>query len=62
MSVKRRELISYLRQNGFSLLREGKKHSIYSKGDRTIPVKRHRTIDRITANELCKQAGLDPKF
>jgi len=62
MSIKRRELVKYLQQNGFSLLREGKKHSIYSKGERTIPVKRHRTLDRITANELCKQAGLEPKF
>jgi len=62
MSVKRRDLIKYLQANGFSLLREGKKHSIYSKADRTIPVKRHRTLDRITANELCKQAGLEPKF
>jgi predicted RNA binding protein YcfA (HicA-like mRNA interferase family) len=62
MSVKRRDLISYLRQNGFSLLRQNKKHSIYSNGARTIPVKRHRTIDRLTANELCKQAGLEPKF
>jgi mRNA interferase HicA len=44
------------------LLREGKKPSIYTNGERTIPVKRHRTLDRITANQLCKQAGLPPKF
>jgi predicted RNA binding protein YcfA (HicA-like mRNA interferase family) len=62
MSVKRQELVKYLEKNGFSLLREGKKHSIYTDGERTIPVKRHRTLDRITANELCKQAGLQPKF
>ena len=31
-------------------------------GDRMVPVKRHRTLDRITANELCKQAGLPPRF
>jgi len=62
MSVKRRELVKYLENNGFYLLREGGKHSIYTNGERTIPVKRHRTIDRITANELCKQAGLFPKF
>ncbi len=62
MSVKRRELIKYLVENGFSLLREGKKHSIYTKGERTIPVKRHRILDRITANQLCKQAGVEPKF
>ena len=23
---------------------------------------KHRVLDRITANELCKQAGLKPKF
>jgi mRNA interferase HicA len=62
MSVKRRELVKYLEENGFSLLREGKKHAIYTNGDRTIPVKRHRMLDRITANQLCKQAGLPPKF
>lgn len=62
MSVKRRELIKYLEENGFYLLREGKKHSIYTNGIKIVPVKRHRTIDRITANEICKQAGLTPKF
>ena len=54
--------MKYLEENGFHLLREGKKHSIYTSGEKTIPVKRHRTLDRITANELCKQAGLKPKF
>ena len=62
MSVKRRELVQYFEENGFTLLREGKKHSIYSNGTRTIPVKRHKILDRITANQLCKQAGLPPKF
>jgi predicted RNA binding protein YcfA (HicA-like mRNA interferase family) len=62
MSVKRRDLIKYLEKNGFYLLREGKKHSIYTNDIKTIPVKRHKTIDRITANELCKQAGIKPKF
>ena len=62
MPVKRRDLIKYLEENGFYLLREGKKHSIYTNNEKTIPIKRHRAIDRITANELCKQAGLKPKF
>ena len=62
MSVKRRDLIKYFSENGFYLLREGKKHSIYTNNEKTLPIKRHRTIDRITANELCKQAGLKPKF
>ena len=62
MSVKRRDLVQYLEANGFLLLREGANHSIYTNGPQTIPVKRHRQFDRITANELCKQAGLAPKY
>jgi len=30
MAVKRRELVKYFEENGFHLLREGKKHSIYT--------------------------------
>lgn len=62
MSVKRKDIIKYLEENGFYLLTEGGNNSIYTNDVKTIPVKRHRTIDRITANELCKQAGLLPKF
>ena len=62
MSVKRRDLVKYLEVNGFGLLREGRRHSIYTDGARTIPVKRHRSLDRVTANEICKQAGLAPRF
>jgi mRNA interferase HicA len=62
MSVKRRDLIRYLEANGFYLLREGSNHTIYTNDLKTIPVKRHKLFDRITANEICKQAGLSPKF
>lgn len=62
MSIKRRDLVKYLEDNGFYLLREGSKHSIYTNNTKTIPVKRHKTLDRITANDLCKQAGLPPRF
>ncbi len=34
MSVKRRDLIRYLDKNGFYLLREGGKHSIYTNDKR----------------------------
>jgi len=62
VSINRWELIKYLEESEFYLLREGGKHSIYTNGIKTIPVKRHRSFDRITANELCKQAGLKPKY
>ena len=62
MSIKRRDLTRYFEENEFYLLREGRKHSIYTNEIKTVPIKRHRVFDRITANELCKQAGLKPKF
>ncbi len=62
MSVKRKDLIKYLESNGFCLLREGGNHSIYTNNNTTIPVKRHTTFERITVNQICKQAGLDKKF
>ncbi len=62
MSVKRKDLIKYLENNGFYLLREGGNHSIYTNNSITIPVKRHNIFDRITANQICKQAGLNKKF
>jgi len=62
VSVKRADLIKFLEENSYYLLREGGNHSIYTNNGKTIPIKRHRTIDRITANALCKQAGLKPKF
>ena len=62
MSVKRRDLIKHFNHCGYRLLREGKKHSIFTNGSVVVPIKRHRIIDRITANELCKQARIEPKF
>jgi mRNA interferase HicA len=62
MSAKRHDLIRYLEKNGFYLMREGAKHAIYTNDIKVIPVKRHKQFDRITANEICKQAGLEPKF
>lgn len=62
MSVPRCRLVQYLEKNGFSLLREGSIHSIYTNGVKTIPVKRPRTLDRVTANELSKQARARTSF
>ena len=62
MSVKRRDLVRYLEAEGFRLLREGSNHLIYTNGTKVIPVKRHKQFDRITANEICKQAGISTRF
>ena len=55
-------LVRDFEANGFHLLREGTSHSIYTDGNKAIPIKRDRQLDRITANELCKQAGLVAKY
>jgi predicted RNA binding protein YcfA (HicA-like mRNA interferase family) len=62
VSVKRRDLVKHFEENGFYLSREGPKHSIYTNGIKIVPIKRKRELDRITANELCKQAGIEPRF
>ena len=63
MSVSRRDIIKYLMENGFFFLREGGNHTIYTDGKgKQIPLKRHKTFDRHTANEICKEAGLSKAF
>lgn len=62
MSVKRRDLIRYFESNGFYFLQEGGNHTIYTNGGKLFRLKRYRRLERITANELCKQCGLKPIF
>jgi predicted RNA binding protein YcfA (HicA-like mRNA interferase family) len=38
MPVKRRDLIKHLEESGFYLLREGRKHSVYSNGEKKMPI------------------------
>jgi predicted RNase H-like HicB family nuclease len=47
-----------------NMLRDALKEMVraYQQMGKEIPIKRHRQFDRITANELCKQAGLAPEF
>jgi hypothetical protein len=37
--------------NGFRLVCEGGNHFIYGNGVKTVPLKRHHQLDRITANQ-----------
>ena len=62
MSVKRLDLVRYLGKNEFNALRECAEHSIYTNRTKTTLFKRYKIFDRVTANELCKPAGLDPVF
>ncbi|MBR0316695.1 MAG: type II toxin-antitoxin system HicA family toxin [Synergistaceae bacterium] len=63
MSVKRRDIIRHLEKNGWYFQREGGNHTIYTnENGRSIAIKRHKIFDRITANLLCKQAGVPAIF
>jgi len=42
--MKRRELIRHITDSGASLLREGRRHSIYQKGKHKTAIPRHNEI------------------
>jgi mRNA interferase HicA len=44
MSVQRRELVKYLEENEFRVIREGGNHTIYSNGFKIIPVKKTQAV------------------
>jgi hypothetical protein len=48
MAVKRRDLIKYFEENGYYLLREGKKHSIYT----AQQIRKEKTMSDTNKNNL----------
>ena len=52
--MKRHKLIKYLREQGAYLLREGRRHSIYQKGQLKTEVPRHNEIVDELARKICK--------
>ena len=56
--MKRRHLIKHLRVHGAFLLREGKRHSIYQRGDLKTEVPRHNEIVDELARRICKDLDI----
>lgn len=54
------ELYRILKENGWTPLREGKKHTIYEREGRTVSVPRHpsKEVPKGTLLMILKQAGL----
>lgn len=52
--MKRKNLIKYIKENGVSLIREGRRHSIYQKGGYKTEVPRHNEIVDELARKICK--------
>ena len=56
--MKRIQLLKHLRKHGASLLREGRKHSIYQKGQFKSQIPRHNEIVDELARKICKDLNI----
>lgn len=56
--MKRKDLVRLLLDNGWWLLREGANHDIYTNGQRSEPIPRHREINELLAKAIIKRQGL----
>jgi predicted RNA binding protein YcfA (HicA-like mRNA interferase family) len=55
--MKKKEIDKKLRELGWQVSREGKKHTIWTQRDREIAVPRHAEINEHTAKAILKLAG-----
>ena len=55
--MKKRDLEKGLRQLGWRFLRHGKKHDVWTDGEREEAVPRHREINEILARVILRRAG-----
>jgi mRNA interferase HicA len=56
--VKKKDLEKALKKLGWEFKNHGGNHDIWSKGDRIMPIPRHREINEITAKGILKKAKL----
>ena len=54
--MSRRELESKLRTLGWTFLRHGGAHDVWSRGQRLLAVPRHNEINEITARRILRDA------
>ncbi|WP_314062516.1 type II toxin-antitoxin system HicA family toxin [uncultured Vagococcus sp.] len=56
--MKKRDLENKFKKKGWSILRSGGKHDIWSNGNATEQIPRHREINERLAQSLIKKWGL----
>jgi len=56
--MKRKELVTYIVQQGAVLLREGRRHSIYQKGRYRTQIPRHTEIVDDLARKVCRDLNI----
>jgi len=57
-TMKRNQLLKHLKKHGASLLREGRRHTIYQKGQFKSQISRHNEIVNELARKICKDLGI----
>ncbi|MFO7971932.1 MAG: addiction module toxin, HicA family [Desulfobacterales bacterium] len=56
--MKRNQLLKHLKKHGASLLREGKRHTIFQKGPFKTQISRHNEIVDEFARKICKDLNI----
>lgn len=56
--MKKRDLEKLLKKNGWFFLRSGADHDIYTNGEETEPIPRHKEINENLAKAIIKRRGL----
>ncbi len=56
--MKRKDLIKLLEKNGWYFKRDGHDHDIYTNGEKSEPIPRHREINELLAKSIIKKHGL----
>jgi predicted RNA binding protein YcfA (HicA-like mRNA interferase family) len=56
--TKRTDLIKMLEKNGWYLKRNGGGHDLYTNGEQTETIPRHREINEMLAKAIIKRRGL----
>ena len=56
--MKRRDLIKKLKENGWVFARNGGNHDIYTNGEKSEPIARHKEIDETLARKILKRNGI----
>ncbi len=54
--MKRRELEGHLRALGWSLIRRGRRHDVWARGEHEVAVPRHVEINEYTASAILRTA------
>lgn len=56
--MKRRQLLQILEKNGWTFLRRGGRHDIYTNGTDIEPISRQKEIKESVANAIIRRRGL----